>query len=95
LTHRGQYSIGADSKVLVLDAAKGSVASARMLDEMQSRGVVPLAIVFNTVNPILTQGAALGHVPMLVGFDEDIAAAIADGAMVAIDHSAKAPRVVG
>ena len=34
----------------------GTVASAWMLHEMASRNKVPLAIVFNTVNPILVQG---------------------------------------
>ena len=76
-------------KVLVLDTAKGGVASAWMLHEMQSRGVIPLAIVFNSVNPILAQGAALGDVPMLAGFDTDITAAIADGAMVEVNPVTK------
>jgi predicted aconitase with swiveling domain len=76
-------------RVLVLQTAKGGVASAWMLHEMQSRGVVPAAIVFNSVNPILAQGAALGDVPMLAGFDVDITAAIPDGAEVEVDPSAK------
>ena len=90
----GQSYVG---KILVLDTAKGGVASAWMLHEMQSRGIVPLALVFNSVNPILAQGAALGDVPMLAGFDEDITAAISDGAeleinpqmstLTVIDHS--------
>ena len=62
----GQSYVG---KILVLDTAKGGVATAWMLHEMTSRGVVPLALVFNSVNPILAQGAALGDVPMLAGFD--------------------------
>jgi uncharacterized protein len=82
----GQSYVG---RVLVLDTAKGGVASAWMLHEMQSRGVIPLAIVFNTVNPILAQGAALGDVPMLAGFDVDITQAVPDGAMVAIDPAAR------
>ena len=49
-------------RILVLDAAKGGVATAWMLLEMQSRGIVPLAIVLNSVNPIIAQGAALGDV---------------------------------
>ena len=82
-------------KVLVLDTAKGGVASAWMLHEMQSRGIIPLAIVFNTVNPILAQGAALGDVPMLAGFACDITAAIRDGAEVEVDPAAKTLRVIG
>ena len=83
-THKlaGQSYVG---KILVLDTAKGGVASAWMLHEMQSRGVIPLAIVFNSVNPILAQGAAFGDVPMLAGFDEDITAAIANGAELEVN----------
>jgi predicted aconitase with swiveling domain len=76
-------------KILVLDTAKGGVASAWMLREMASRGVIPLAIVFNSVNPILAQGAAFGEVTMLAGFDGDITAQIPNGASVEIDPAAK------
>jgi hypothetical protein len=83
-THRlvGQSYVG---RILVLDTAKGGVATAWMLHEMTSRGVVPLALVFNSVNPILVQGAALGDVPMLAGFDLDITAAIPDGAEIEVN----------
>ena len=87
----GQSYVG---KVLVLDTAKGGVASAWMLHEMQSREKAPLAIVFNTVNPILAQGAALGDITMLAGFEEDITAAIPHGAQVEIDPEAKTLRVL-
>jgi len=87
----GQSYVG---KVLVLDTAKGGVASAWMLHEMQSREKAPLAIVFNTVNPILAQGAALGDITMLAGFDEDITAAIPHGAQLEIDPEAKTLRVL-
>jgi len=82
----GQSYVG---KILVLDTAKGGVATAWMLHEMQARGIVPLALVLNSVNPILAQGAALGDVPMLAGFDEDITAAIPHGAQVEVDPQAK------
>src|SRR3984893_14979602 len=72
-------------KILVLDTAKGGVATAWMLHAMKSRGIVPLALVLNSVNPILAQGAALGDVPMLVGFDEDITSAIPNGAQVEVN----------
>lgn len=81
----GQSYVG---RILVLDTAKGGVASAWMLREMQSRGVVPLALVFNSVNPILAQGAAFGDVAMLAGFDQDITAAVADGADVEVNPEA-------
>jgi predicted aconitase with swiveling domain len=93
-THKlaGQSYIG---KILVLDTAKGGVASAWMLNEMQSRDMVPLAIVFNSVNPILVQGAALGSITMLAGFDVDVTAAVPHGALVEIDPQARTLRVIG
>lgn len=81
-------------KILVLDTAKGGVATAWMLHEMQSRNMAPSAIVFNTVNTILAQGAALGNVTMLAGFDIDITAAIPHGAMVEVDPEAGTIRVL-
>jgi hypothetical protein len=87
----GQSYVG---RILILDTAKGGVASAWMLHEMASRSKVPLAIVFNTVNPILAQGAAFGNVTMLAGFDEDITAAVAHGAQVEIDPARHLLRVV-
>jgi predicted aconitase with swiveling domain len=87
----GQSYVG---KVLVLDTAKGGVASAWMLREMASRGAVPLAIVFNSVNPILVQGAAFGDVTMLAGFDGDITALVRNGATVEIDPAARLLRVL-
>ena len=87
----GQSYVG---KVLVLDTAKGGVASAWMLYEMASRSKVPLAIVFNTVNPILVQGAAFGGITMLAGFDEDVTAAVPQGATVEIDPGNKTLRVI-
>jgi predicted aconitase with swiveling domain len=72
-------------KILVLDTAKGGVASAWMLYEMRMRNLCPSAIIFNTVNPILAQGAAHGGIAMLSGFDCDITAAIASGSKLRID----------
>jgi uncharacterized protein len=87
----GQSYVG---RVLVLDTAKGGVASAWMLHEMRSRDKVPLALVFNSVNPILAQGAALGDIAMLAGFDEDVTAVVPHGADVEVDPVAKTLRVL-
>lgn len=87
----GQSYVG---RILVLDTAKGGVASAWMLHEMAARAKVPLAIVFNSVNPILVQGAAFGGVTMLAGFDQDITRAIAHHAQVAIDPQRRSIRVL-
>jgi len=77
--------------VLILDRAKGGVATAWMLHEMASRGIVPAALVFNTVNPIMVQGAALADVTMMSGFDVDITRAVPDGALVELDMSSDTP----
>jgi len=87
----GQSYVG---KILVLDTAKGGVATAWMLHEMAARGIVPLAIVLNTVNPILAQGAAFGSVTMLAGFDVDITKAVPHGATVSIDPATRMLSVV-
>src|SRR5438270_12345113 len=65
----GQSYVG---RVLVLDAAKGGVATAWMLHEMKVRGVVPMALVLNAVNPIMVQGAAHADFTMISCFDSAI-----------------------
>lgn len=78
-------------RVLVLDTAKGGVATAWMLYEMTARNVMPAALVLNRVNPIMVQGAALADFTMISGFDCDITKAIANGAEVEIDPQAEPP----
>ncbi|MGH8686362.1 MAG: aconitase X swivel domain-containing protein [Burkholderiales bacterium] len=80
-------------KILVLDTSKGGVASAWMLHEMASRGLVPLAIVFNSVNPILVQGAVFGGVTLMSGFEGDITELVPHGAAVEIDPERRTLRV--
>ncbi|HVC53656.1 MAG TPA: DUF126 domain-containing protein [Stellaceae bacterium] len=75
-------------RILVLDQAKGGVATAWMLHEMKARDVVPLALVFNRVNPILAQGAALGAVTMVDRFDGDVTDLIRTGDTLRIDPEA-------
>src|ERR1700758_567795 len=78
-------------RVLILDAAKGGVATAWMLHEMASRGVVPAALVLNRVNPIMVQGAALADFTMISGFDRDITKEIPNGAEVEVDPRGERP----
>jgi uncharacterized protein len=80
-----------NGRVLVLDAAKGGVATAWMLYEMKARGVMPAALVLNRVNPIMVQGAALADFTMISGFDLDITKAIPNGAEVEVDPAAERP----
>jgi predicted aconitase with swiveling domain len=78
-------------RVLVLDAAKGGVATAWMLYEMKARAVIPAALVLNASNPIMVQGAAFADFTMISGFDLDITQAIPNGAMVEVDPSGPRP----
>jgi len=72
----------------VLDQAKGGVATAWMLREMAERGIVPLALIFNRVNPILAQGAAFGDLTMVDRFDGDVTDLIQTGDRLRIDPAA-------
>ena len=79
------------SRVLVLDAAKGGVATAWMLYEMKARGIMPAALVLNAVNPIMVQGVALADFTMISGFDIDITQAIPNGAAVEVSPDGERP----
>lgn len=76
-------------RILVLDTAKGGVATAWMLHEMKTRGLCPVAIVLNSVNPILAQGAALAGVTLMSGFDIDITQAVKSGDRLLLDPTAR------
>lgn len=78
-------------RVLVLDAAKGGVATAWMLNEMRARGVMPAALVLNSVNPIMVQGAALADFTMISGFGVDITQVVPNGAVVEVDPTSDPP----
>jgi predicted aconitase with swiveling domain len=85
---RPEHKLAGESyvgRVLVLDAAKGGVATAWMLHDMSARGLMPAALVLNAVNPIMVQGAALADFTMISGFDLDITAAIPNGALVEVE----------
>ena len=78
-------------RILVLDRAKGGVATAWMLHEMAARDLCPAALVFNTLNPIMVQGAALAGATLMSGFALDITQAVPDGALVEVDPTARPP----
>ena len=78
----------------MLNDAKGGVATAWMLHEMKSRGIVPLALVFNRVNPILAQGAAFGNVTMVDRFAGDVTRLIRTGDRLRIDPAAGIVEIV-
>jgi uncharacterized protein len=81
----GQSFVG---RILVLDTAKGGVATAWMLSDMRGRGVVPLALLFNRVNPILAQGAAFAGVAMVDRFAGDVTDLIRSGDRLRVDPAA-------
>ena len=72
-------------KVLVLNAAKGGVATAWMLREMASRDMAPLALLLNYANPIIAQGAAFAEFSLVDRFETDITCAIQTGDQVYVD----------
>jgi len=75
--------------ILVLNTAKGGVASAWMLYEMKSRGIAPRAILFNLANTILAQGAALAEMTICDRFvDGDVTRLIQSGDQVIVDPHA-------
>jgi predicted aconitase with swiveling domain len=93
---RPEHKLAGESyvgRVLVLDAAKGGVATAWMLHDMSARGVMPAALVLNAVNPIMVQGAALADFTMISGFDVDITAAIPNGALVEVEPTGARPYI--
>lgn len=75
-------------RILVLDQPKGGVATAWMLHEMAERGLVPVALLFNRVNPILAQGAVFGGVAMVDRFDGDVTDLIRTGDQLRVDPQA-------
>jgi len=95
---RPQHKLAGQSyedKVLVLNTAKGGVASAWMLHEMKMRGITPKAILFNEANTILVQGAALADLTMCDRFaDGDVTRLIKTGDQIEIDPQAGEVRIL-
>lgn len=77
----GQNYVG---KILILNIAKGGVATAWMLREMAQRGMAPKALILNYANPIMAQGAAFANLPLIDRFDSDITRAIRSGETVEV-----------
>ena len=81
----GQSYVG---KVLVLNAAKGGVATAWMLREMAARGMAPKALLLNFANPIMAQGAAFARLPLIDRFEQDVTRVLRTGDVVRVDPAA-------
>jgi hypothetical protein len=88
---RASHKLAGESyvdRILVLDGAKGGVATAWMLHDMAARGIVPRALIFNRVNPILAQGAAFGGVALVDRFAGDVTELFRTGDAVHVDPAA-------
>jgi predicted aconitase with swiveling domain len=59
-----------------------------MLHEMAARGIVPRALIFNRVNPILAQGAAFGSVALVDRFEGDVTQLFRTGDELRVDPAA-------
>lgn len=92
-THKlsGQSYAG---RILVLDTAKGGVATAWMLHAMRARGIVPQALIFNRVNPILAQGAAFGGVALVDRFEGDVTQIFRTGDELRVDPAEGAVEIL-
>ncbi|MCB1969877.1 MAG: DUF126 domain-containing protein [Geminicoccaceae bacterium] len=80
-THKlyGENYVG---RILVLDQAKGGVATAWMFHEMQARGMAPAALLLNHANPVMAQGAAFGGIVLMDRFEGDVTSLIANHTML-------------
>ena len=86
---RPQHKLAGKSykdKILVLNTAKGGVATAWMLNEMVAQNIAPKAILFNQANTILVQGAAMANITICDRFEDgDITKLITTGQLIEID----------
>ena len=71
---------------LMTNSAK--LATAWMLHDMRARGIVPRALIFNRVNPIIAQGAAFGGVALVDRFAGDVTQLFRTGDMLHVDPAA-------
>ena len=76
-------------RILVLNTAKGGVATSWMLLDMVSRAMAPFALVMNSVNPIMVQGAAFANLTLVHGFEVDITSVIQSADKVFVDLANK------
>jgi len=72
-------------RILVLNTAKGGVATSWMLHEMKSRDMAPAALLLNAANPVMAQGAAFTGLPFMDRFEVDITRVIRTGDRVLVD----------
>ncbi len=88
------YGTSYVGRVLVLDRAKGGVASAWMFNEMVESGVAPAALLMNWSNPVMAQGAALAGLTLADAFEVDITEAVETGDLLEVDPQAGTVRIL-
>ena len=79
------YGQSLAGKILVCTTAKGGIATFWMLLDMVERGTAPLAILFQTTNPVMVQGAVLAGVAMLHRLAPDPVSTIYTGDWLRVD----------
>ena len=67
------------NKILVLNVAKGGVATAWMLKSMVDHQMAPKGLLLNVANPIIAQGAAHANMVLIDRFNVDITDAVNSG----------------
>ena len=67
------------NKILVLNVAKGGVATAWMLKSMVDHQMAPIGLLLNVANPIIAQGAAHANMVLIDRFKVNITDAINSG----------------
>ena len=60
------------NKILVLNSAKGGVATSWMLRNMKLNNKSPKALILNSTNPIMVQAVAFADITLIHNFDTDI-----------------------
>ncbi len=72
-------------KILVLNSAKGGVATSWMLRNMKLNNKSPKALILNSTNPIMVQAVAFADITLVHNFDTDITSCFKTGDIVNID----------
>ena len=72
-------------KILVLNVAKGGVATAWMFKTMIDNKMAPKGLLLNTANPIIAQGAVHANLTLIDRFKKDITSFLKTGDNVIVD----------
>jgi uncharacterized protein len=82
------YGRSIAGKVFVCPLAKGGFATSWALLDLKSRGLAPVAILFNWANPVMVQGAVLAGVALMDQLAPDPLTVIQTGDRVRVDPKA-------